>query len=306
LPKFLTRPFPSITNMAGVSARNRLRDSFMDVYGPGHDQTDPTVSAICRQRAAVLRRHNWPVADIAGSETMLAAAATLNTVPTLFWSLYYLLPHADVVAGLRAELEPRLVRGGGGDGPTVDVVVGVLDRECPLLLSCYREALRMASQAVSMRRVMEDTVISDGHGGSYLLKKGTDLQIAGAVLRSMEDIWGPDAGEYNPQRFTPETEKRCSNEEAKMRKAAYFPFGGGKHLCPGRNFAYAEILATICMVVVGFDVKPLKGDRFATLGASPPRFSSAVVKPVGNGAGYGIKIARRKGWENVRWCFRNN
>jgi cytochrome P450 len=272
----------------------------MGLYGPGHEVKDPTVSAICRNRAGVLRRYNWPTIDIAASETMLAAAATLNTVPTMFWILYHLLHRPDLIANLRRELEPYLKR---DDDGVILVDVNVLDKECPLLLSCYRESMRVENAVVSMRRVMEDTLISDGHGGSYLLKKGTDVQIAGSALRAMEGIWGPDAKDFNPERFMPETEKGYTIEEARARKAAYFPFGGGKHLCPGRMFAYAEVLATTCMLAVGFEFRPLKGNKFATVETSPPKFSTAVLKPADNAAGFGVKVSRRSGWEDVEWRF---
>jgi len=269
----------------------------MGLYGPAYDASDPSVSAVCRNRAAALRKYDWPVIDIAGSETMLAGAATINTVPTMFWVLYHVLPRRDLIQRLRRELEPRLTR---SDDGFVTVDVNSLNKTCPLLLSVYRETVRVANQLVSFRRVMEDTIISDGHGGSYVLKKGTDLQIAGSVLRGFQDIWGPDPTVFDPDRFTPERESAQTSDESKVRKAAYFPFGGGKHLCPGRNFAYLEILATTCMVVSGFDVEPLDGE-FAVVKAETPKFSAVVEKPVNNGAGYGVKISPRKGWENLGW-----
>jgi len=44
-----------------------------------------------------------------------------------------------------------------------------------------------------------------------------------------------------------------------LRKAGYIPFGGGKHLCPGRNIAFAEILGTLAALLLGFEVRGTDG-----------------------------------------------
>ena len=78
------------------------------------------------------------------------------------------------------------------------------------------------------------------------------------------------------------------------------PFGGGKHLCPGRNFAFAEILGMMTVLLLGFEVRGVT-EKFLQM--PTPKFGEAVPKPLDNGAGGSVGIERRNGWENVEWRF---
>lgn len=57
----------------------------------------------------------------------------------------------------------------------------------------------------------------------------------------------------------PETE--ADAKVARKRKQAFIPFGGGKHLCPGQHFAFAENLGFLAAVVLGFRLEGLKGEN---------------------------------------------
>lgn len=75
-------------------------------------------------------------------------------------------------------------------------------------------------------------------------------------------------------------ETRLAGAEAdRQRKAAFFPFGGGLHLCPGRNFAFAEILGLMSVLVTGFDIEPV-GMKFEEMQMMKPQLASATVRPV--------------------------
>lgn len=120
----------------------------------------------------------------------------------------------------------------------------------------------------------------------------------------MESVWGDNVLEFDPERFLPESQNASTKAEnnAKAKKNAFVPFGGGRHLCPGRYFAYVELIAMISAFLVSLEIAPI-GKEFNEIKPQNATFSSAVVKPAGNGDGLGAKITRRKGWENVKWAF---
>jgi cytochrome P450 len=35
----------------------------------------------------------------------------------------------------------------------------------------------------------------------------------------------------------------------------YFPFGGGKHSCPGRSYAFVQTLAIVMALIGRFDIR---------------------------------------------------
>ena len=76
--------------------------------------------------------------------------------------------------------------------------------------------------------------------GGYTIPEGSGILVSPYLAHRHKDFW-PDAEAFDPQRFNPET-------APKLHPYAYFPFGGGRHLCLGKHFAMLEsqiILATV-------------------------------------------------------------
>ena len=106
----------------------------------------------------------------------------------------------DLVSKLRKEALPLLYRS-YNDSNTATIRISRLEAKCPILLSCYRETLRVASSNISMRRTLKDTTILDSNGREYLLKKSINVQIAGRVLHIDKATWGANAHKFNLEQF---------------------------------------------------------------------------------------------------------
>jgi cytochrome P450 len=198
-----------------------------------------------------------------------------------------------LVERLRQEVLPLVRVEGEGEGKTATLDISKLEEKCPLMVSCYKESIRLGNQGVGTRRVMHDTVLTDSKGQDHLLKAGVDVMWSAKRMHRMEEIWGDDAMEFNPERFR-------EDRLGRAQKQAYIPFGGGKHLCPGRNFAFAENLGFMAALLVGFEVQGLE-ERNYKLGDS--RMGEAVAKPPADAQGGEVVIKRREGWEEVEWMF---
>ena len=145
---------------------------------------------------------------------------------------------------------------------------------CPLLLSSFRETLRLVDAATSVRSVTQDIQLTSSTRSSYLLKKGNVVQLPSGITHNNPAIWGSEAQKFNPRRFLPETQNSLPKDIKKAQTQGYFPFGGGRHLCPGRHFATTEILAFVGAMVTGYVVEGVKvpAMKFQKLG-------TAVRKP---------------------------
>lgn len=132
---------------------------------------------------------------------------------------------------------------------------------------------------------------------TYLLKKGAIVQIPTGVLQASPSTWGPDASEFNPQRWL----SSPSKEEKKLRGQAYVPFGGGKNLCPGRHLAFVEVTAFVGMVVMGFDVQTGEGGtvKVPVMG-NLPLGGIASLSPKGK---VDVLITRRDEFDGVGFGF---
>jgi len=160
-----------------------------------------------------------------------------------------------------------------------------------LMVACYRESVRLGNQGVGTRRVIRDTILTDSHGNEHLFKAGVDV-LWSAKEMHLSGAWGDNVADFKPERFL--------ENYGRAQKQAYVPFGGGKHLCPGRNFAFAENLGLMIALVLGFKLQGLDPKDFR-LGDS--KFGEAVAKPPADAQGGEVVIERKKGWEDVDWKF---
>lgn len=236
-------------------------------------------------------------------ECILPVVSTLNAIPTLYWLLLYVLPDPCLMGKVRGEIAAA-VKISSSDSAGIRVVtldISKFETQLPLLVSCYRETLRLVNHVVCNRRVLQDMTITDQDGRTYLLKKGVDIQLPGGVTHRESTTWGSDAETFRADRFLASTSKVTDADRA--RKLAYMPFGGGRHLCPGRNFAFAEIIGFAAAMLLGFDIEAT-GMKFEEMKMQGPRLSSSTVKPVSSGKGLGARIKPRREFENVSWKFR--
>ncbi|EAW20259.1 uncharacterized protein NFIA_098930 [Aspergillus fischeri NRRL 181] len=155
---------------------------------------------------------------------------------------------------------------------------------------------------MSTRHVMENTFITDSDGREYLLRAGS-IVVMPATAHMEGDVWGINKIDFDPERFLDWEDHKASRD----RRLIYMPFGGGRHLCPGRNLAKAEILGFIVMLILSFDMEdganleqPI---RVPTL--EPARLGQGVGKPVylRTGDKFPVRLRTRKGLESVNWRF---
>ncbi|KKY26469.1 putative benzoate 4-monooxygenase [Phaeomoniella chlamydospora] len=80
----------------------------------------------------------------------------------------------------------------------------------------------------------------------YSFPPGTSLSVPAYTIHHSTEIWGPDANEYNPDRWAPDrlTEKQ---------KAAFIPFSQGPRACVGRNVAEMELSCIVATVFRNYE-----------------------------------------------------
>lgn len=298
--------FPSITYPKAFEGRAKLQNALIKYYSAKYDLR-PEVSQMAKVRAALYRRKGISDEDIGRFELALIHVSTANAIPTLFWQLCFISANPQTTSIIRKEVESIISIGTSEQGEreaTIDITK--FDSQCPVLVSSYRETIRIANSQLGARRAIEDTIISDGKT-EYLLRAGCDVQLPAGISHLSEFAWGPDAASFDAKRFLTPEQKGDMSAKSRMndreQKKAYIPFGGGKHLCPGRHFAFAEILGAVAILVMGFDVNSSDGGLIEVPVVGRAKLGEGVAKPTGEGLLMGAKIARREGWEDVVWKF---
>jgi cytochrome P450 len=247
------------------------------------------VSAFVKDRAAAKRRLGAKASDLASGEAEIPWGPLANTVPSLFWFFLNVFSRPDYAERVRQETAGATTI----DGHSATVDVAKLSKQ-PFIDACLQEVQRLYNKQCSYRQVLEDTVLRDGDGREYLLKKGALLQWFHGVNHLNEEVWGPDVGDFDADRFL-----SAKPDQAKKQRGAHDAVWRSKHLCPGRRFAVINIMCMVCALALVFDVEGV------TVPPSKPgyRLCHMLVpawEPVRQPT---VRFRRREGWEKMRLKF---
>jgi cytochrome P450/NADPH-cytochrome P450 reductase len=164
---------------------------------------------------------------IAGHET---------TSGLLSFAIYFLLKHPEVLEKAYEEVDRVL-----GPDPTIMPAYTQINR-LTYIQQILKEALRLWPTAPMFALYpYDETVI----GGKYQVSRRDELAILVPTLHRDKQVWGTDAEEFKPERFTPEF-------EAALPPNAYKPFGNGQRACIGRQFALQEATLVMGMLLQRF------------------------------------------------------
>lgn len=310
LLSLLAYPLQVLTARTARNGRSRCRAAFRAYFRAGHHQ-EKDVSALVKARTRVGEKWGLPRDEIAISEMGTLFAGTSNAIPTLYWLFCFVFSDPKLLQDLRNEVSTTVER--RGDTECV-MDVRKFSQYCPLLVSAYQETMRVMSSHTGNRRVLHDTILKyEGEGPDakgareYLLKKGFMLNMPTGIAHNSLETWGPSANVFDARRFLPRDDadglSDAMKEQDKLQKKAYFPFGGGRHLCPGRHFVFAEGLGTIATLVLGYEIRGEDGGVLKMPLKRQQTMCDGTKKPVGEEARMKMRIRRRPGWEKIQWSF---
>jgi cytochrome P450 len=144
-----------------------------------------------------------------------------TTANALAWTFYLLAQHPQVEARMTEEIDAVLGR--GGRLPTLADLP-----KLPYTLQVFKESMRLYPPAYVLGRQATRAVTIGGH---TLRKNDIAMINIVGIHRSPRIFSDPET--FDPTRFTPENEK-------KLPRHAYLPFGGGSRICIGNHFALME------------------------------------------------------------------
>ena len=176
-------------------------------------------------------------------QTTILWAAQANTIPACYWSLAYLLRHPEARAAVLRELE-------GVD--TRDLEPDKLG-ELRMLDSAIREALRLSTGSLTIRRVMEDFVL-ETPVGDHALREGDRVCLAPFLFHHDPAIF-PEPHRYIHDRFYVAEGVKQFFKQGKRVPIPLMPFGAGVSMCPGRFFALNEIKLFVALILTQLDLE---------------------------------------------------
>jgi len=92
----------------------------------------------------------------------------------------------------------------------------------------------------------------DGHS-PILVQPGTLVIFHMAAVHVSASLWGPDAGDFNPERWLDkDSHSGDGNGKEKAHPWRFLPFGGGPRNCIGQQFARIEVAYTVVRLLQCF------------------------------------------------------
>ncbi|GER86375.1 cytochrome P450 [Dictyobacter vulcani] len=167
----------------------------------------------------------------------LFGAGHETTATALTWAWYLLAQNPDVFAKMCHEVDSVLQ---GRTPAYADL------QQLPYTLQVFKEAMRLYPPAYAVSRV----ALKDCDLNGYPIKK-QDVVLVATYAMHRRPAYFPNPEAFDPERFTPENEKR-------LPRHAYLPFGAGPRICIGNHFAMMEgqlLLATLAQHV-SFELVP--------------------------------------------------
>lgn len=198
-------------------------------------------------------------------ESFAGSDSTASTMQSLFW---HVLSSPNIHSTLTAEILKAL---DAGALPLTGNVSWKEAQGLPYFQACLKEAMRIRpAVGLNITRVVPpEGAELDGH----FFPGGTQVAVNGWVLHRDKRIFGEDADEFRPERWLEDDESakrmerymfqvsgKCAHR-SRNRRSPMLQFGGGSHVCIGRNLALLEINKVVPRLFRDFKFKLAHPDR---------------------------------------------
>ncbi|KAF8892245.1 cytochrome P450 monooxygenase pc-3 [Infundibulicybe gibba] len=218
-----------------------------------HKFLDPMIAkAVAKKRASEGQTNNWSGdREVKDGESLLdhlinytddkvalrdeilniLLAGRDTTANTITFAIYMLSEHPNILKRLRSEILEKI---GSSRRPTFDDM-----RDLKYLRAFINETLRLyPSVPFNVRTTVKDTVLPNKTGGKpFFIPAQTRVPYSVFLMHRRVDLWGPDALEFDPDRFLDER----LGKYLVPNPFIFLPFNAGPRICLGQQFAYHEV-----------------------------------------------------------------
>ncbi|TGJ80519.1 hypothetical protein E0Z10_g8247 [Xylaria hypoxylon] len=192
--------------------------------------------------------HEGDIFAVAHGAIFAGSDSTASTMQSFFWLT---LTAPRVYATLKTEIDAAVAT---GTIPTSGNIEWTQSQSLPYFQACLKESMRLRPAVglnITRYAPAPDGVEIDGRH----YPAGTRLAVNGWVLHRNQAIFGPDADFFRPERWLED------EENARVMERYMCQFGGGAHVCIGRNLALLEINKVCPRLLRDFDFQLVNPTR---------------------------------------------
>jgi len=249
-----------------MKALSRLNSSWLKKLHP------PCESEFIKARTTLfLDNSDWlSEKDHGALQTSILWGSLANTIPAVFWSLFYVLQDTKAVEVIKQEINtylPIFSLDNDADNSIIEEWTPEQLNSCVYLESTVYETLRLAAAPLLTRNCERETkmVLQDGR---ILNVKPNETVACCTAITHLDANLFPEPNKFIFDRFV--------NKNAES-VPGFMPFGGGKTMCPGRFFAKNELKICLAMLLrymeykfVDTQIIPIQQPHRVGFGVAPP------------------------------------
>ena len=251
---------------AELKARSQLNNSWSKNPHPTRESEFIQV-----RKAHLLANADWiSEKDRHGNQTGILWGSLGNTIPAVFWCLFYLLRDSKAIATIRQEIDthlPRFPLNNDTDATLIQEWTPEQLNSCVYLESVVSETLRLAGAPLITRKCSQKTELVLHDGRTLKVKPDETVAWFAAITHRDPTIF-PNPNEFIFDRFLNKTAETFPG---------FIPFGGGKSMCPGRFFAKNEIKVCVAMLLRYMEYKLIDTETIPR--QKPERVGFGVAPP---------------------------
>lgn len=213
--------------------------AIVDAIIAGHRRQEQDTGDLLSMLLAARDENGDPMSEkqLHDEVTTLFIAGHETTANALAWAFYLLAQNPAADERLQRELSLL-----DGQLPTVKDL-----SRLPYTEMVIKEAMRLYPPAGGVTR----QPIHDIELGGRRIARGSDIAISTYAMHRNPDLFA-DPEHFDPERFSAEN-------EPKLPKYAYLPFGGGPRICIGNSFAMLEARLIMATVLQRYKLSLLPG-----------------------------------------------
>ncbi|HVS63189.1 MAG TPA: cytochrome P450 [Thermoanaerobaculia bacterium] len=232
------KPVPPFSYWRGMKGR-RLLEDFFRAQIPARRERDGADMFTQLCQATTEEGERFTDQEIVDHMIFLLMAAHDTTTSSITTLVYSLAEHPEWQERLRAECAAL-----GSDHLVWEDRGRLVETEW-----AFKEALRMYPPVPFIgRRAVREVDLGDG----VALPRNAGISVCSLVTHFLPELWS-DPARFDPERFSLE------RAEDRRHSHAYYPFGGGAHMCLGMHFAYLQVKAILHQLLARYRIH-LDGD----------------------------------------------